>query len=360
MIQTNGEEKVIIVLTGGGTAGHVMPNLALLPRLQEKGWDVRYIGGRGMERELVRTSQIPYATIASGKLRRYFSWRNFVDIFNVALGIGQALAILAWWRPRVVFSKGGFVSVPVAFAAFVLRIPVIAHESDLTPGLATRMVRRFARRMLFTFPESGAYFTGASSRCVGTPIRQELTLGAAKKGLLRCGFSASDERPVLLVTGGSLGAQRINHAVLAILPELLKRYRIIHLTGKGKLGHPDVPGSYRAFEFLGEELPDILAAADVVLSRAGANSIFELLALRKPMLLVPLEVGSRGDQLHNSEAFARQGWAMLLRESELNGETLAKALAELVANRESIAKAQQTSPGAASDRLILEEISHWV
>lgn len=323
-----------LCLTGGGTAGHVTPHFALLPQIRKQGWEVFYIGSAGLEKSLVETAGIPFYAIQSGKLRRYFSWQNFVDIFRVILGTCQALVILSQQKPQVVFSKGGFVSVPVAVAAWVLRIPVVSHESDLTPGLATRIIARFAHQVIYTFAETGNYLP-TNALQTGTPIRPELLQGDAQRGAQLCGFETLKTTPVLLVMGGSQGSQRLNEELLAALPSLVQNWHVVHLTGKGKqiAFHHE---RYKAFEFVTSELKDLLALADVVVSRAGANSIFELLALTKPMLLIPLEQGSRGDQVLNAEAFARHGWAHLLREAELSADQLVSAIARLWAEAEQI------------------------
>lgn len=314
-------------MTGGGTAGHVTPHFALLPSIRERGWDVFYIGSDGLEQGLVEAQGIPFKSVATGKLRRYASFKNVVDIFKVAWGCLQAFVILRQNRPDVVFSKGGFVAVPVAFAAWLLGIPVVSHESDLTPGLANRLIARVAHKIIYTFAETGKYLP-ATSEHVGSPVRAELFSGDRSQAISLCGFDQHEEIPTLLVMGGSQGAQRINATLEAILPELLMTMRVVHLTGKGKalaFQHP----RYRGFEFVSEELKHLFALGDFVLSRSGANSIFELLALNKPMLLVPLEAGSRGDQVLNARSFAQNSWAMVLRENELTPASLQAALAQL-------------------------------
>ena len=322
------DKKKKLVLTGGGTAGHVMPHIALLPPFAREGWQLFYIGSGGIEQEIMAGTGIPFRTIQAGKLRRYFSWQNFIDIFRVVIGFVQAAGYLAAIRPALVFSKGGFVSVPVCLAARVLRIPVVSHESDLTPGLANRIIGRFARLILYAFPQTGSYLGNTPSRLVGLPVRDSLLRGNAARGRAFCGFPANEQRPVYLVMGGSLGAQKINEALAGILPDLVRDRGVIHITGKGKgiaFEHP----WYRAFEYVQDELPDLFAAADYVVSRAGANSIFEFLALQKPMLLIPLEAGSRGDQVHNARSFVENDWAKVLREKDLSGPALQQAMMAL-------------------------------
>ncbi|HHT91003.1 MAG: undecaprenyldiphospho-muramoylpentapeptide beta-N-acetylglucosaminyltransferase [Bacillota bacterium] len=330
-----------IVLTGGGSAGHVTPHFALIPHLQEKGWDIHYIGTHdGIERELV-ADRLPYYPITAGKLRRYFDLKNFSDPFRVLKGVYEARRILRKLRPHLVFSKGGFVSVPVTIAAWSLRIPVVLHESDLTPGLANKLSLPFARELCLTFPDSLAYLKG-KGKVTGTPIRSELTLGSKEQGLLSCGFSSDD--PTLLVMGGSLGAAILNQTIRENLEVLTKRYQIIHLCGKGNLDAGIRNRRYCQLEYAQDELPHLLAAADYVLSRAGANSIFELLALAKPHILVPLSrQASRGDQILNAASFAKQGFSLVIQEEELNLETLQYNLDRLEANKEQFIQRMQES-----------------
>jgi UDP-N-acetylglucosamine--N-acetylmuramyl-(pentapeptide) pyrophosphoryl-undecaprenol N-acetylglucosamine transferase len=316
--------SAVIVLTGGGTAGHVMPNLALLDELRRAGFTPHYVGGHGIERELALKAGIPFHGVLTGKLRRYISLRNFLDVFRLIAGICQAIVLIARLKPRIVFSKGGFVAVPVTLAAWVFGVPVVTHESDYSPGLANRIIIPFSRKILYTFPETAKYLPKEKATFVGTPVRSELFEGDAEKGREFCGFKGSD-KPILLVMGGSQGAQRINDALREILPNLLETFNVVHLTGRGKQIDFHAAG-YKGFEFVGPELKDIFAASSLVVSRAGANSIFELLALKKPMLLIPLEIGSRGDQILNAKSFVANGWAASLSESDLAPGVLSAAI----------------------------------
>ncbi len=328
-----------VVLTGGGTAGHVMLHLALIPEMKKRGWMLHYIGSKGIEKDLIEPTDIPFHVISTGKLRRYFSLQNFFDIFKVIIGTLQCFIILVRLRPQLVFSKGGFVSVPVAVAAWLLGIPVVSHESDVTPGLANRIILKFARKVMFSFPDTAKYLPKDKSQYVGTAIRQELFSGDRSRGLKMCGFDESDEVPVVLVMGGSQGSLKINEAIVSCQNSLLSHFRIIHLTGKGKsvsIEHKN----YKGFEFVSEELKDLMAASHMCIARAGANSIFEFLALKKPMLLIPLEEGSRGDQVVNAESFAKNNWAIVLREKELSGESLIRELDHLKEKQELIKTAQ--------------------
>lgn len=334
MQKPNDNQAIKIVLTGGGTAGHVMPHIALLPYLKQQGWTPIYIGSKGIEKNLIARYQLPFFEIRVGKLRRYLSWENVTDIFRLMIGLIQSCYFLFKIKPQIVYSKGGFVSVPVAVAAKMLRIPVVTHESDLTPGLANRIIARFSNVILYSFPETGKYLNKYSAKLVGIPVRQDLLTGDASLGKKLCGFSFDSELPTILVMGGSLGAQRINDALAKALPELVKSYGVIHITGKGKgiatyFSHPN----YKSFEFLNEELKDILAAADVVISRSGANSIFEFLRLAKPMILIPLEIGSRGDQVDNARCFHEYGFAAVIREADLSEQKLLSVIEQVFLDR---------------------------
>jgi UDP-N-acetylglucosamine--N-acetylmuramyl-(pentapeptide) pyrophosphoryl-undecaprenol N-acetylglucosamine transferase len=347
-----------IVFTGGGTAGHVMPNLALAPRLRERGWVTHYIGSAtGPERGLADGAGIPFEAIATGKLRRYFSWRNFTDPLRVMAGAVQAFVLLGRLKPDLVFSKGGFVAVPVVYAAWLRGIPVVLHESDLTPGLANRLCLPLCRRVCVSFPETLAHLTGASQAkgaLTGSPIRPELFAGRREAGLAFLGFAS--EKPVILVMGGSLGAKSVNEALRANLDWILRDYQVVHLCGKGWLTQADRPG-YRQFEFLGAELADVMAAADMVVSRAGANSLFELLALRKPMLLIPLPGrASRGDQILNAESFATRGLARVLLQDSLSRESLRKAIEDLAADAANLRRNMEFSDLTSGTDRVLQVI----
>lgn len=324
-----------IILTGGGTAGHVTPNIALLPRLRAEGYDISYIGSAdGIEKKLMEAQKIPYYGISSGKLRRYFDWKNFTDPFRVIKGFSEASALMKKLKPDVVFSKGGFVSVPVVMAAKRRHIPVICHESDLTPGLANKLSMPCATKVCCNFPETLQYLPADKAVLTGCPIRRELTGGKRSAALALTGFTP--DRPVLMVMGGSLGAAAINQAVRDALPELLKQWQIIHLCGKGKLDDSlRHTKGYVQYEYIQKELPDLFALCDLVISRAGANAVCELLKLKKPMLLIPLSAkASRGDQILNARSFERQGFSMVLEEEKLNTRTLLDAVDSLSRNRQ--------------------------
>lgn len=333
-----------IILTGGGTAGHVTPNIALLPRLRELQYDIHYIGSyTGIEKELIEKQQIPYHGISSGKLRRYFSLKNFTDPFRVLKGFSEANHLIKTLKPDVIFSKGGFVSVPVVIAGKRNHVPVIIHESDMTPGLANRISIPSAYRVCCNFPETLKALPEDKAVLTGSPIRQELMSGDPEKARAFCGFK--DEKPVILVVGGSLGATAVNQAVRAILPELLKDFQVIHLCGKGKLDTSlnNLEG-YVQFEYIQDELRHLFALSDIVISRAGANAICELLALQKPNLLIPLSASaSRGDQILNARSFERQGFSKVLEEETLTNELLLDTVHELYDNRQQYVTAMQQS-----------------
>lgn len=337
------ENQKRIVLTGGGTAGHVMPHFALLDDFRNSGCELAYIGSSGIEKSLVEGAGLRFYQIQAGKLRRYFSFKNFTDLFRIVIGFVQSLAILLKLRPSVVFSKGGFVTVPVVFAAWVLRIPIVSHESDLTPGLANRLAGPFAKKIFYTFEETKKFLSREKAVYTGTPIRGRLKAGSKEKGLAHCGFTPDDSRPVVLVMGGSLGAKNLNERLLAEMPSLAVSFRFIHITGKGKSTSYQNPGSYHSFEYVGEQLPDLFAATDLVVARAGANSIFEFLALNLPMLLVPLEQGSRGDQIVNARSFEQKGWAHVAKESDLAKNGLLEYLRRLSQEADKIKESQLKS-----------------
>lgn len=333
-----------IVLTGGGTAGHVTPNIAMLPKLKELGYEVSYIGSYdGMERKLIEDQGIPYYGISSGKLRRYFDWKNFTDPFRVIKGFGEAKSLLKKLKPDIVFSKGGFVTVPVAIAAKGCKIPVILHESDMTPGLANKLCLSSATKICCNFPETIEHLPENKAVVTGTPIRQELMSGSRERALEFTGFSG--DKPVLMIVGGSLGSVIVNDAVRKILPELLPTFDVIHLCGKNKLDASlEATEGYRQYEYISKELSDLFALSDLVISRAGANAICEIKALKKPNLLIPLSAkASRGDQILNAKSFERQGFSVVIEEEDLTDTTLLEGITNLYENRSTFIEAMEQS-----------------
>ena len=347
-----------LLLTGGGTAGHVTPNIAMLPLLREQGCDISYIGSyNGIEKKLITEQNVPYYGISTGKLRRYFDLKNLTDPFRVIKGCFEARKLIRTIKPDVVFSKGGFVSVPVVLAAHREHIPVIIHESDMTPGLANKICIPYANKVCCNFPETVAMIPDGKSILTGTPIRAELSQGDRQTGLDLCHFTSN--KPVIMVIGGSLGAQHVNEAIRSILPSLLERFQVVHLCGKGKVDESfySTTGYYQ-FDYIDKELKDLFAAADIVVSRAGANAIFELLSLNKPNLLIPLPAGaSRGDQILNAQSFKKQGFSMVLPEEELTNESLYLAICNLYEHRAEYIDCMKKSSGNDSIKQIVALIN---
>ena len=346
-----------IVLTGGGTLGHVTPHLSLIPHLQAKGYEIHYIGTeKGMEADKIRSVPgVTYHAVKSGKLRRYFSWQNFTDPFKVLAGMFQSAALMGKIKPDVVFSKGGFVAVPVVFGAWLNRIPVVCHESDLTPGLANKLCKPFAKKIATTFPECAAAL-GAKAEMTGTPLRPELFRGSRAKGLSLLHFDGS--KPILMMMGGSSGAQAVNKVLREALPQLTDKFDVAHICGKGNLDDSltGTPG-YTQVEFLDADLPDALACADLVLSRAGANALCEFQALCKPLLLVPYPKGaSRGDQILNAHSLEKRGLCRVLLQENMTADSLTAALNQTWADREQLIAAVKAAPPADGTQRVLEMI----
>lgn len=348
-----------IVLTGGGTAGHVTPNIALIPSLQEEGWNIQYIGSKkGIEKELIEKTNIPYHGISSGKLRRYMSVENLKDPFKVVKGLFEAYNLLRKIKPNVVFSKGGFVTVPVVLAARMLGIPVIIHESDITPGLANKIASKGAKVICVNFPETLKY-VGNKGVLTGTPIRKELFDGKAGVGRKLCGFE--EDKPVLLVMGGSLGSVKINNCLRETLNDLQKDFNIVHICGKNNVDE-SLKGTkgYYQFEYVGEELPHLFAMADMMLSRAGANALAEIVALKLPNLLVPLsKETSRGDQILNANSMMKQGYSLVLQEEELTPETLMTNIHELYKNLNNYKASMMRSMDTSGTEKVMEQIRKY-
>ncbi len=348
-----------IVMTGGGTAGHVTPNLALVPLLKEAGYEIFYIGSyTGIEKKMVESEGITYYGISSGKLRRYHDWKNFTDPFRVIKGFSEANQLLKHIQPDVVFSKGGFVSVPVVMAAGRQHIPAIIHESDMTPGLANKIAIPFASKVCCNFPETMQYIPAEKAIHTGSPIRAQLFSGSKDAGLCFCGFN--NEKPVLLIMGGSIGSRFINNAVWDSLDELLSKFQIVHLVGKGnintEIGEKE---GYQQYEFISEQLNDIFAMTDIMISRAGANSISEILALKIPNILIPLSAkASRGDQILNAESYEKQGFSTVLQEETLTSEILLSSVNDVYARREEIKATMSNSKLLDANSVIMDLIKN--
>ncbi|MGM8214787.1 undecaprenyldiphospho-muramoylpentapeptide beta-N-acetylglucosaminyltransferase [Bacillaceae bacterium W0354] len=354
-------QKKCIVFTGGGTAGHVVVNLALIPEFLEEGYDVHYIGSyKGIERDLVTTIQgVTYHGIATGKLRRYLSKENIKDPFRVMKGVFQSIKLLKKIKPGIVFSKGGFVSVPVIMAAKLTGTPAIIHESDYTPGLANKIASKFAKYVLTQFPETTEYLPDKKAKYVGAIIRDELFTGNRKSAFQMTNFSP--QKPIILVMGGSAGAKRINEAIRESLPALLKDFQIIHLCGKGKEDPTIKQKGYVQYEYVTDELKDLFSITDLVISRAGANAIFEFLALRIPMLLIPLPKSvSRGDQILNAESFKKQGYALVLEEEQLTNEKLINSVQKLNVQKPLIQEKMQSYKPTESKNNVIKLINDTI
>ena len=348
-----------IVLTGGGTAGHVTPNIALLPHLKEAGFEISYIGSYdGIEKKLIADFDIPYYGIATGKFRRYFDIKNLTDPFRVIKGFGEARKYLKKIQPDIIFSKGGFVSVPVVRAAASLHIPCIIHESDMTPGLANKLCIPVAQKVCCNFPETLAMLPKDKAVLTGSPIREELTKGNKIAALDFCGFTAN--KPVIMVIGGSLGAASVNQAVREALPRLLEDFQVVHICGKDKIDNTLLnKEGYIQFEYVKAELKDLFALADLVISRAGANSICELLALKKPNLLIPLSANSsRGDQILNAKSFESQGYSMVIDDDSLSADLLAEKVLELYFTRQTYIDAMSKSNQLTSIKTVMRLIEN--
>ena len=346
-----------IILTGGGTAGHVTPNIALLPSLEEAGYDIRYIGSyAGIERNLIEEVGIPYYGIASGKLRRYFDIKNFSDPLKVLKGYRESCKLIKHLKPDIVFSKGGFVAVPVVLAAKQFKIPVIIHESDMTPGLANKICIPSAAKVCCNFPETYELLPKEKAVLTGTPIRKELFEGDALKACALCNFQS--DKATLLIIGGSIGSVIINNTVRKCLDDILKDFQVIHLCGQGNLDQSlEKKKGYQQFEYVSKELRDLFALSDILISRAGANAICELLALKKPNILIPLSASaSRGDQILNAKSFKKHGYSYVLEEEELSTTSLLNALRDVYANKDAYIKTMTESKMSDSIEKIMELI----
>ncbi|AWB43265.1 undecaprenyldiphospho-muramoylpentapeptide beta-N-acetylglucosaminyltransferase [Paenibacillus sp. CAA11] len=325
-----------IIFTGGGSAGHVTVNMALIPKFIHEGWSVDYIGSaNGIERQLIHSKLgVTYHSISTGKLRRYLDWKNIKDPFKVVKGVIQAYKIINRQKPDIVFSKGGFVSVPVVIGAWLNKVPVIIHESDLTPGLANKIASKFSSVVCTTFPETAAAFSHNKCRYVGPVLREEMKKGSRERGRKFTGIVELN-KPIVLVMGGSLGSRNINEAVRQSLPKLTKQFAVVHLCGKGNLDPTISYPEYRQYEYINEELPDLLAMCDLVISRAGSNSIFEFLSLKRPMLLIPLsKQQSRGDQILNAGSFEQHGYCKVLYEENLSPSSLTTSIEALAEDKD--------------------------
>ncbi len=356
------KEKTTVIFTGGGSAGHVTPNFPLMQALQARGIQVHYLGSEtGIERGLVTAQQIPYYPISTGKLRRYWSWQNFLMPFQLFKGIAQSAYYCYRQKPQVIFSKGGFVALPVVIGAWLNRIPVVVHESDLSPGLANRLSFPFAKKICVTFPKTIDYLKKQQKVCItGLPIRPFLYQGDRQRGLNFCGFTT--QKPVLLVIAGSLGSQEINERIRRLRAELTKIFQIIHICGEGKLDLSlQAIVNYQQFAYLQAPLADVLACADLVLSRAGATTICELFALKKPHILLPLSrKASRGDQWQNANYFSKQGLSDTVDLDQASDQELFDAILQSYQKIPLTLQRFNALSSADSVSLIMDQLRKWV
>lgn len=333
-----------IVFTGGGTAGHVIPNLPLIEAFQSEKWAIDYLGSQnGIEKKLIENTGTPFHAISSGKLRRYFSWQNLLDPFKILAGILQSTWLLMRIKPHIVFSKGGFVAFPVVVGAWINRIPVVAHESDMSIGLTNKLCFPFVQKMCVTFDAAkNQYKTSKKVVVTGTPLREALLKGDRMRGLELCGFK--EDKPCLLVIGGSLGAQSVNKSVRDALPILTQQYQVIHLCGAGNRdAQLDTYPNYFQCEFANQELADFFACSELIISRSGANSLYEILTLKKPHVLIPLSTKmSRGDQMQNATYFQKLGISVVIKDEDLNKEQLLEGIAKVLNNKEAIVNKIET------------------
>lgn len=346
-----------LVFTGGGTLGHVMPNLPLIEHYQQQGYTIHYIGSKkGEERAFVEARQINYHSIKTGKLRRYFDWQNFLDIFNVSLGIVQSFFVLLKLRPKVLFSKGGYVALPAVVGAWLLRIPIVIHESDRTPGLTTKLSKRFAKKICVSFQHAAQYFEAKKVTWTGLPVRTALFNASRESGLAVTGFSGN--RPILLVFGGSLGAGFLNELIREyITTPWLSQFDVVNICGEGKVDPELNYANYKQFERLGAEFLDVMQAADIVLTRGGATSLFELLAMKKPHVIIPLSKAvSRGDQVHNARYFADLGVSTFIEEEEASWERVQALLQQCYQNRAALLASMEQLEFAQATQKVIEVI----
>jgi UDP-N-acetylglucosamine--N-acetylmuramyl-(pentapeptide) pyrophosphoryl-undecaprenol N-acetylglucosamine transferase len=323
-----------IILTGGGTAGHVTPNLALIPYLLADNWEIHYLGMKsGFERELLENiPDIQFHPIDSGKLRRYVDWKNISDMYHIAKGYFESKKLIQAIKPNIVFSKGGYVSVPVVIASAHQEIPVIIHESDLTPGLANRICAKYATKICTSFPETVPFFEKKKVVFTGSPIRDFLRYGSSEKGRQITGFT--NDLPIILVLGGSQGSVFLNQLILDTLPALTRDYQVLLVTGStNQIDIPQQGENYHIASYLRTEMADCLAMADLVISRAGANTLFELLAVKKPSILIPLSTkASRGDQVWNARNFEENGFSIVLEQSSITPEKFLQTIQTSLCN----------------------------
>lgn len=336
-----------IVFTGGGTAGHVMPNLAIINDLQNKA-KIYYIGSNGLEKDIIKKNKIEYHEITSTKLKRNLSFSNLLIPFKLIKAIKQSKKILKKIKPDAIFSKGGYVALPVVFAGKSLKIPIICHESDMTLGLANKLCKNKCKYICTSFEKTSLGLKNGVY--TGSPLRKELFNG--KKENAKKLFKNYKPRPTILIIGGSLGSKIINENIIKILPKLMD-YNIIHLVGKNNLTNVKFD-NYIQLEFH-SNIEDLFSLSDLVISRAGSNSINEILALNKPNILIPLsKKASRGDQILNANYFKEKGYSKVILEENLNETTLLNSIKEILKNKEKYIKNMRNSSSKLANEKIIE------
>ena len=376
-----------ILLTGGGTGGHLIPLLGVVSELKKINNKTPQ-GSATMEpandepefllitpasgfNQSISEAGIQIKTIKAGKLRRYFSWENLRDIFKIPVGIVQSLYYVYKFKPDIVFSKGGFASVPPVIASWILRVPIVTHESDIVPGLANRIIARFASKILISFSAAEKYFDKSKVVLTGNPIRSDIAKGSIENALKF--FKLSPDLPTVLIFGGSQGAQKINEMVLEILPDLTEKCQVIHQCGdknyeeilsdtRCPIRHR-VSGNlerYKLYPFIKEEMKDAYALADIVISRAGANSLAEIVALQKPNILIPLSTSANNHQPENAKFFAEKNASLIVDETVDNSQDLADAILKLLSDKNLQTQMKQNlaklSPSQNASQKIAEEI----
>lgn len=362
------KKTIRVLLTGGGTGGHVMPLVAVSRKIKEllnrenKSAEFLHIGFEKLDKSIMNSEGIQSKRILTGKLRRYFSILNAVDFFKFPIGVIQSFFIVNKFKPDVIFSKGGFVAVPVVYGSLCLKIPILTHESDSTPGLANKLIAKHADKIALGFKEAAKFFPQEKAVFTGNPIKK--LHGNKEKGLKR--FNISEKKPIILILGGSSGARTINNVVVKALPMLLEHFSIIHQTGNEKFKSVNAETkkfqnqNYRCYPFFKEEYADAIAAADIVVSRAGASAIFETAYLNRPMFLIPLPLkASRGDQIENAKIFEKAGAAKVIQNDDLTPELLVSRLKEMISDKSQLSdmvQQAQKKVGADADLRIAEEI----
>lgn len=335
-----------IVLTGGGTGGHIFPLIAVVDKIREKNSNVEFLylgSGADLENKIMNENSINIKCIMSGKMRRYFSFLNFLDFLKLPIGIIQALWHLFWYMPDAIFSKGGYVSVPVAFAAWLYMIPILTHESDAMPGLANKIIGKMSQRIAISYPSTRKYFPESKILLTGNPVRADINKG--DKNVFMEKFGLTQSRPVILILGGSQGAQNVNVAVTNVLDDLVKIAQIIHQTGEDKyeqtikmarnVGIKEGRDGYHPVPFLDiSDMKNALSAADIIISRAGANSISEIAANGKPAILIPLSTAANNHQGMNAYFLAEKAGAIVLEESNIGRNMLISNIEKILNDNE--------------------------